>query len=151
MHAPEQCWPVKPEPPLVGFYMHICPDCLSEYKHSKAGRLARKRGADWGSGKWPLSVFHSGSTRKCLSHQSQANNDNAKRRSALQVSSMKWSRAADINAIYEECSRKTIATGIKHEVDHIVPLKGKNVCGLHVLENLRIITACDNRTKSNRF
>jgi len=37
------------------------------------------------------------------------------------------------------------------EVDHIVPVKGKNVCGLHVLDNLQVIPRTENRKKGNAF
>jgi 5-methylcytosine-specific restriction endonuclease McrA len=45
----------------------------------------------------------------------------------------------------------TKETGINYEVDHIIPLQGKLASGLHVYNNLQIITQSENRSKNNKY
>lgn len=64
------------------------------------------------------------------------------------LTSEQW---AEMNAIYEKARKLTLETGIRHEVDHIHPLNGKNLSGLHVPWNLQILTQSENVSKSNRY
>lgn len=63
----------------------------------------------------------------------------------------KWANLRKIAGIYRAAKVLSEATGERYEVDHIVPLKGKNVCGLHCESNLRIVKRYENRKKHNRL
>lgn len=77
----------------------------------------------------------------------------AKRRAAKHRATPSWlthDQLALVRAIYADARRMTRESGVRHHVDHIVPLRAQTVCGLHVPWNLAVIPAIDNHRKSNR-
>jgi 5-methylcytosine-specific restriction endonuclease McrA len=53
--------------------------------------------------------------------------------------------------LYIQARKLTELTGERYVVDHIVPLRSHEVCGLHVPWNLRVITQEENLKKSNKL
>lgn len=79
--------------------------------------------------------------------------NNSRTRLKKHCATPKWltkEHRKQINEIYLLAVKLSVETGTEHQVDHIIPLSGKRVRGLHVPWNLRVIPAKDNRLKSNK-
>ena len=57
----------------------------------------------------------------------------------------------ELRRIRLEAQLLSIDTGVKHEIDHIIPLIHSQVCGLDVPDNVQILTKRQNRRKGARF
>jgi len=62
-----------------------------------------------------------------------------------------WADLRAIQEFYTLATQLTASTGIVHSVDHVIPLRGKLVSGLHVHNNLQVITKTANSSKGNKF
>jgi 5-methylcytosine-specific restriction endonuclease McrA len=78
----------------------------------------------------------------------------AKRRAAKLMRTPKWLTSLDwekIEEYYQYASLLSEVTGIPYQVDHIIPLQGKEISGLHCPENLQLLTKEENNKKKNKF
>lgn len=94
-------------------------------------------------------------TRRYKSKNKHIVNANTAKRSASKINATpNWLSKEQLNEIknlYKIASNLTKLTGIKHEVDHIIPLRNPDVCGLHVPWNLQVLTKEENNIKNNKF
>lgn len=76
------------------------------------------------------------------------------RKAAVKERTPVWARSLMrdyIPVMVELRDLMTKRTGIRHEIDHVIPLQAKQVSGLHVPWNLQIIPASENHKKQNKF
>ena len=73
-----------------------------------------------------------------------------KRKRHIEMATPSWVDQKAIYRFYAGARKMTERTDIQYHVDHIVPLRGKNVCGLHVPWNLQVFPASDNLSKHTK-
>lgn len=91
---------------------------------------------------------HKSTLREALLYEK---NHGYRRRMRVILATPKWVDFGAIAALIVQRNKITAETGIPHHIDHIIPLAAKNVCGLHVHQNMQIIPARENIAKNNRI
>ncbi len=121
--------------------------------------LIRKAARAWGPQK-PIGPYKTPEEKRAKNrayssaHKEIIRAKRARRRAAQRQAIPPWlstSHKKEILGFYTKAVEATEQTGILWEVDHIVPLQGKTVCGLHVPWNLQLLTQRDNGIKRNHF
>ena len=74
-----------------------------------------------------------------------------KRKSTKLQRTPSWVDLKKIEQFYEEAHRLTVALDTPYHVDHVIPLRGKRVSGLHVHTNLQVLPGEENLRKHNHF
>ena len=78
----------------------------------------------------------------------------AKRRATILQRTPQWLTEDDlwmIEQAYDLAKARTEMLGFEWHVDHVVPLQGRRVSGLHVPSNLAVIPGAENCRKNSRF
>ena len=124
---------------------------MKRYKNSNSFKESKKKRQKYGkeyretSNVYKLCVKNYRKTyRQSERGKGIINNNVAKRRSSKLQATPIWSEKEAIKQFYINCPKG-------YHVDHIIPLRGKTVSGLHVLSNLQYLTAHENLTKGNSF
>lgn len=118
----------------------------AEQKRNKDAANARKRkyaAANPGKARAATKAWRDANPGKCTAKQ-------ARRRAAVLQRTPAWADQDLMSSIYE-LARIYRDAGLDVEVDHVIPLQGKLVSGLHVQDNLQIIQSLVNKSKCNHF
>jgi hypothetical protein len=126
----------------------LAPGLAAERKAQGLRRLTEVRAQKTAN---PAPVPQAVAERRRESRAALVRHHEAKRRAAQLQRTPLWADMAAIRAVYAEAARLTRSTGTVHHVDHVLPLQGLLVSGLHVHTNLQILTAAENSRKRNRF
>ena len=78
-----------------------------------------------------MKAYYHANKQKCLERVARYRNE-------------EWADLDAMAEVYQEAEY----TGL--HVDHIIPLQSKHVCGLHVWDNLQLLTESENKAKGNR-
>lgn len=124
-----------------------CKSCLVTYQ-SKHKETIKQRATLWQ--KANKDKANAASRKWNKSNKDKRNFYTTSRKARKLLATPKWANDDYIKLWYKLAKIEEKRTGKKVHVDHIVPLKGRNVCGLHCEDNLQLLFAEDNLKKRNR-
>lgn len=126
----------------VSGHDHYCKDCrkkyIKEWARTPTGTVCRRRSRR---------AFYLANKDYELSKSRQW-------RRGVKDGSPPWlteSHFKAISNVYSQARDCSTVTGEPYEVDHIVPIRGEGICGLHVPWNLQVLPKYLNAAKSNKF
>lgn len=127
-----------------------CKTCVKEYRLNNIQTILERDRVYRDNNRQRISEYN---TQYRIRYPERIAAKDAKRRSQKLKACPQWLTKEDkqsIEDLYEQSSLLSKQTGIKHHVDHIIPLNSDVVCGLHVPWNLQVIPANENIRKSNK-
>lgn len=138
----------------VGGLMRQCIECKRQYYRANSAKITERS--------LERQKLHKPSAEKRAEYGRRARKKNPAKRNeynkrwvaARSLQTPKWVDDDQIwmmrEAYYLARLREKVLGGRWH-VDHFIPLKGRSVCGLHVIENLRVVPISVNTSKGNRL
>lgn len=111
---------------------------------SERNRLYRAKAADR-----LLPAHREKAARRRKERPDLVNATNMARKAAERSAIPAWADRKQISTIYRKAKELSAAFGVDLQVDHVVPLRSKLVCGLHTPANLQLLSADLNYAKRN--
>ena len=119
----------------------------AHYEKNKESILARGKErykANPAPQKARIKAWSTANRHKCVANT-------AKYKASKMQATPAWANDGYINLFYMGARIEAARTGRKVHVDHIIPLQGESVCGLHCEDNLQLMLANANQSKGNRL
>jgi hypothetical protein len=141
------------------YYRHDCKACRAAEKvafkaeHPEKNQEQKNARARRYYGRNPA-ARRAKEARRHAAHPEKRTARNATHRANKLQRTPPWLTAehrSDIRRIYGAAADLSATTGEAYQVDHIVPLRGEKVSGLHVPWNLQVLIASENLAKGNRY
>ena len=129
-------------------HLSTCKECKKAYQSTISHKYAEQRRFYARAQKQEKSEYDK-QYRKRFPEKKR--HSSAKRRAAILQRTPKWADMVYIKDLYENVKEAEEVFGTKFHVDHIVPLQGLLVSGLHCEDNLQVLRAKDNMAKGNKY
>lgn len=127
-----------------GFHT-LCKECKNASRRAwKKNNILKNRKSSNSYYKRNAEVYKKAAKKWRKLNPGKTNFMTAKRRSWIKRATPSWANLEKIMQIYMQCPKG-------YHVDHIIPLRGKDICGLHIESNLQYLPASENIKKGNRY
>lgn len=135
---------------------HVCKEChkvhaRKQYLSNKERHRALQRAWRADNPDYDKDGGRRRAAKRRAEHADKVNANTAARKSYVKQATPPWANPFFIAQAYHIAKVREGMLGGKWHVDHVIPLRGKTVCGLHVENNLQVIPASINLKKHASF
>ena len=130
---------------------NTCKECVNKRRRDRHRQNKEKRNSVNRKWYWENREVHQRKNKRWMQENACIQASRVAKRHAKKIQQTpKWANENLIQDWYRMSDLLSKQTGVKYHVDHIVPLQGNTVSGLHVEYNLQLLKSKENIRKSNK-